>query len=106
MLLKAGTERAEITPPPIATLMGPMDGRGCTLDSYKISNLVKDRKSVILGVWVAPGAPETLAKGGGRSPPPLFCLESTAAQVTCPGWLGSAATALLRGGRKTIVNNK
>ena len=26
--------------------------------------------SVILGVWAAPGARETLPKGGGRSPPP------------------------------------
>ena len=34
---------------------------------------VKDWKSVILGVWVAPGALETLQKGGGRSPPPAFC---------------------------------
>ena len=32
---------------------------------------VEDRKSVILGVWAAPGAPETLPKGGGRSPPPF-----------------------------------
>ncbi len=31
--------------------------------------LFKDRKSIVLGVWAASGAPETLAKGGGRSPP-------------------------------------
>ncbi len=35
----------------------------------KIQKLVKDWKSVILGVWVAPGAPKTLAKGGGLRPP-------------------------------------
>ncbi len=29
------------------------------------------RKSVILGVWAAPGAPETLPKGGGLRPPPF-----------------------------------
>ena len=33
---------------------------------------VNGRKSVILGVWAAPGAPETLPKGGGRSPPPFW----------------------------------
>ncbi len=32
---------------------------------------VKGRKSVILGVWAAPGAPETLPKGGGLRPPPF-----------------------------------
>ena len=32
--------------------------------------LFKDRASAIFGVWAAPGAPETLPKGGGpRSPP-------------------------------------
>ncbi len=34
--------------------------------------LFKGRKSVILGVWAAPGAPETHPKGGGASPP-TFC---------------------------------
>ncbi len=29
---------------------------------------VKGWKSVILGVWAAPGAPETLPKGGGLRP--------------------------------------
>ena len=33
--------------------------------------IFKDWKSVIFGVWVAPGALETLQKGGGRSPPPF-----------------------------------
>jgi hypothetical protein len=33
--------------------------------------ILKDRKSIILGVWAAPGAPETLAKGGGLRPPPV-----------------------------------
>ena len=42
-----------------------------TLDGYKVLELVKDRKSVILAVWAAPGAPESLAKGKGRSPPPF-----------------------------------
>ncbi len=37
----------------------------------EIFNLFVDRKSVILGVWAAAGAPEILAKGGGRSPPPF-----------------------------------
>ncbi len=31
----------------------------------------KDWKSVSFGVWVAPGALETLAKGGGLRPPPF-----------------------------------
>ncbi len=31
----------------------------------------KDRKSVMLGVWAAPGAPETLAKGEELRPPPF-----------------------------------
>ena len=31
----------------------------------------KDRKSVILGVWVAPGARETIPLGGGLRPPPF-----------------------------------
>ena len=44
--------------------------RGCTLDGCEIFELFKDRKSVILGVWVAPGAPEALAKGGRLRPPP------------------------------------
>ncbi len=33
-------------------------------------NFVKDRKSAIFGVWAAPGAPETLQKGGAK--PPTF----------------------------------
>ncbi len=37
----------------------------------KSLEFVKDWKSVILAVWVAPGALETLQKGGGRSPPPF-----------------------------------
>ena len=32
---------------------------------------LRGRKSVILGVWAAPGAPETLPKGGGLRPPPF-----------------------------------
>ncbi len=38
---------------------------------FKILEFFIDRKSVIFGVWVAPGALGTLAKGGGRSPPPF-----------------------------------
>ncbi len=34
----------------------------------KILEFVKDWESVILGVWAAPGAPETLQKGGGLRP--------------------------------------
>ena len=45
--------------------------RGCTLDGYKILELLKGRRSIILGVWAAPGAPETLPKGGGLRPPPF-----------------------------------
>ncbi len=37
----------------------------------KSLKLFKGRESVMLGVWAAPGAPETLAQGGGRSPPPF-----------------------------------
>ncbi len=44
--------------------------RGCTLGGYKMDQFFKDRKSVILEVWAAPGAPETLPQGGGLSPPP------------------------------------
>ncbi len=36
-----------------------------------ILEFFKDWKSAIFGVWVAPGAPETLAKGGGLRPPPF-----------------------------------
>ncbi len=38
--------------------------RGCTLAWNKIIE-------AIFGVWAAPGARETLQKGGGRSPPPF-----------------------------------
>jgi hypothetical protein len=50
--------------------LAPRPLRGCTVGGYEIDQLFKDRKSVILGVWAAPGAPETLPKGRGRSPPP------------------------------------
>ncbi len=39
--------------------------RGCTLGAYKNQEFHKDRKSLILWVWTAPGARETLPKGGG-----------------------------------------
>ena len=48
-------------------------GPGCIRDSLSaavlwevIFNFLKDRKSVILGVWAAPGAPETSPLGGKR----------------------------------------
>ncbi len=41
----------------------------------------KDRKSVILGVWAAPGAPEALPKGGGLRPP-FFGMLSRASGAT------------------------
>ncbi len=37
----------------------------------EILEFFKDWTSFILGVWAAPGAPETLAKGGGLRPPPF-----------------------------------
>jgi hypothetical protein len=36
------------------------------------SNFFTDRKSVILGVWAAPVAPDTLPKGGGLRPPTFW----------------------------------
>jgi hypothetical protein len=42
---------------------------GCTLGVNFMC--FKGRKSVILGVGAAPGAPETLPKGGGLRPPPF-----------------------------------
>jgi hypothetical protein len=39
--------------------------------AVELFKILKDRKSVSFGVWAAPGAPETLPKGGGRSPPPF-----------------------------------
>ncbi len=54
------------------TCRGLMEGgRGCTLDGYKILKIFKGRKSVMLGVWVAPMAPETLPKDGRLRPPPF-----------------------------------
>ena len=55
------------------------------------------RKSVILEVWVAPGVPETLAKGWGLRPPP-FPEESDQIPPTGPGnrrfWGPGTATYL------------
>ncbi len=48
---------------------------------YKIIECLKDWKSVIFGVWVAPGAVETLQKGGGRRPSP-FARVSKAPEAT------------------------
>ncbi len=36
-----------------------------------VFHLFKDRQSAILGVWPAPGAPDTLPKGGGVLSPPF-----------------------------------
>jgi hypothetical protein len=44
---------------------------GFGIKATTVSWLHFDEKSAILGVWVAPGAPEILAKGRGRSPPPF-----------------------------------
>jgi hypothetical protein len=46
--------------------------RGCTLDGYKISKLLKDRKSVMLGVWGAPGDPGDPSKRWGGEAPHLL----------------------------------
>ncbi len=43
--------------------------RGCTLGGH--FQFFKDRKSAILGVWAAPGAPETIPLGGWLRPPPF-----------------------------------
>ncbi len=77
---------------PWETCRGPPDHRGPCQNKHKDSyvsqgpllscpdvvvllggkfQFFKDRNSVILGVWAAPGAPETLAKGGGLRPPPF-----------------------------------
>ncbi len=45
--------------------------RGCTLAGSKVLEFVKYRTSVMFRVWAAPGAPETLANGGGRCPQPF-----------------------------------
>jgi hypothetical protein len=47
---------------------------------------VEGRKSVIFGVWSAPGAPETVPKGGGLRPPPF---------VRVSGALGKQAPPLV-----------
>ena len=44
--------------------------RGCNLGAYQISKCSKGRKSVILKVWGAPGAPETPQKCRGDALPP------------------------------------
>ena len=49
--------------------LGKGEERSCTLGWN--FELFKGRNSVILGVWAAPGAPETLPKGGGPRPPPF-----------------------------------
>ncbi len=43
--------------------------RSCTLGGN--FQFFKDRKYVILGVWAAPGARETIPLGGGLRPPPF-----------------------------------
>jgi hypothetical protein len=56
-------------PPVCATSVVGVPVRGCTLGVN--FQCFKDRKSVIWGVWAAPGAPKELTKGGGRNPPPI-----------------------------------
>ncbi len=41
---------------------------GGTLDGNKNNLKIKERESIIFGVWAAPGAPETLPKNEGQSP--------------------------------------
>ncbi len=50
---------------------GPSRSVAAPWFGWKIMEVFKDWKSVILGVWAAPGAPETFAKGGGLRPPPF-----------------------------------
>jgi hypothetical protein len=45
---------------------------------------VKDLKCVILEVWEAPGAPETLAKGGGLRPPPFARVSGATGAAQTP----------------------
>jgi hypothetical protein len=45
--------------------------RGCTFAWFNNFIIFKDWQSVILGVWVAPGASVTRQKDGGRRPPPF-----------------------------------
>ncbi len=42
------------------------------------------QQSQISGVWKAPGAPETLPKGGARSPPPLGRVSGALRAVQTP----------------------
>ncbi len=51
--------------------LGGIYERGCALAWHFVFSFFSDRKSAIFGVWAAPGAPETLAKGGGLRPPPV-----------------------------------
>ena len=43
--------------------------RSCTLEAYQMYRSFKSREWVVLGVWVAPGSPETPPKAGRRGPP-------------------------------------
>ncbi len=56
-------------------------GHGCTLACLANS---RNWKSVILGVWVAPGAWETLQKGGGRSPSPFARVSAAPGAAQTP----------------------
>ncbi len=88
----ARSRRESVEPPFQTTLLyvyvlsWDLTLRGCTLDGYHFFELFKDRKSVILGVWAAPGGPETLAKGGGRSPPPFGRVSGPPRPPNPPKW--------------------
>ncbi len=66
-------DRTELGRPRIPDILplGFISVAALWLGKPKTLEFVKDWKSAILGVWVAPGSWETLQKGGGRSPPPF-----------------------------------
>jgi hypothetical protein len=54
------------------------------LSMAKILELLKDWKSVMFGVWPAPGSPETLQKGGGGRPPPFAWVSGAPGAAQAP----------------------
>ncbi len=50
---------------------------------------------VIFGVWVAPGALETLQKGGGRSPPPFASVSGVPGAAQTPKMIGFQSFKIL-----------
>ncbi len=59
-----------------------LPSRGCTLGGK--FQVFKGRKSVILGVWAAPGARETIPLGGGLRPPPFGRVSRAAGAAQIP----------------------